>query len=752
MLTIFATVMHIPHNVTAASLSVATPDNASTVFSSLYALFSKNGKYTTGDWSSLIGIITAICGNVLISIALNTQRYAHIRLNKQYRERQRLVKRAKQRAAAANAARTSSDEGYGTASNSPVATPSKNERRKRVVGGYKDDPIDEEERPLLGDSVLSDATDKDDDEIEEGQDEKEGEEGESSYLRSPYWWAGIILMTVGEAGNFLAYGFAPASIVSPLGVVALISNCIIAPFFLKEPLRKRDALGVLIAVGGAVTVVLSADSSNPKLGPDKIWKLISTWEFETYLGVTIAMIVALMWASSRYGHKSILIDLGLVGLFGGYTALSTKGVASLLSYTVFQALTFPITYLLVAVLVGTAVMQIKYVNRALRRFDATQVIPTQFVMFTLSVIIGSAVLYRDFEKESAANAGKFVGGCALTFLGVYFITSARDKNDEDEDVLEEDEEAIGLANEGVYHDEPEHGRPSARRSSTAPLEQVIPAVNGYEAQPHTGSLIRTSIDEHLPHISRTSTAQSVSLLDSDASEPSSYADTSPFDSNPKPWIAPSEQTSAARESMQNLLRPLDNILPQSAQKRKLPSTLKSTTSEPILPMEATLPPRLPRTPPNAPHEELTITPHTPDGPHLLARKSSFIPGPFTSTLSSTLSAIVADSLRRGVDVKSLKPKNRRKRLPDMPSRLGGSMQPQRNNSETDAGISQYADDAAGNTEGDSSNPRRSRMRSLSNTLGDLFRSTKKQRTSSIGDDVDVENDRISRVNSSERDS
>ena len=29
-------------------------------------------------------------------------------------------------------------------------------------------------------------------------------------------------MTIGEAGNFLAYGFAPASIVSPLGVVALV--------------------------------------------------------------------------------------------------------------------------------------------------------------------------------------------------------------------------------------------------------------------------------------------------------------------------------------------------------------------------------------------------------------------------------------------------------------------------------------------------------------------------------------------------
>src|SRR5437870_1533321 len=34
-------------------------------------------------WSSLIGIITAIVGNILISFALNLQRYAHIRINRE---------------------------------------------------------------------------------------------------------------------------------------------------------------------------------------------------------------------------------------------------------------------------------------------------------------------------------------------------------------------------------------------------------------------------------------------------------------------------------------------------------------------------------------------------------------------------------------------------------------------------------------------------------------------------------------------
>ncbi len=56
------------------------------------------------------------------------------------------------------------------------------------------------------------------------------------------------------------------------------------------------------------------------MGPDDVWSAITRWEFETYLGITAGLIIALMWASGKYGEKIILIDLGLVGLFGIYTA------------------------------------------------------------------------------------------------------------------------------------------------------------------------------------------------------------------------------------------------------------------------------------------------------------------------------------------------------------------------------------------------------------------------------------------------
>lgn len=107
----------------------------------------------------------------------------------------------------------------------------------------------------------------------------------------------------------------------------------------------------------------------------------------------------------------------------------------------------PIAYLFAFVLVLTAVLQIKYLNRSLQNFDSTQVIPTQFVLFTLSVIIGSSVLYRDFERVDKRRFVRFIIGCGLTFSGVYMISSGRSHHDIPLD--QDDAGGLGTEESGV---------------------------------------------------------------------------------------------------------------------------------------------------------------------------------------------------------------------------------------------------------------------------------------------------------------
>lgn len=237
-----------------------------------------------GRWSSSIGVVIAILGNILISVALNIQRYAHIRLQ---RERER------------NGSAEEERDRRGREGNTG--------RSVAAEGGEEDDSDSDNDSD--SDSSTSTST---------------SATSRPSYLSSPFWWAGQALFAIGECGNFIAYGFAPASIVSPLGVVALVSNCIIAPVILKERFRSQDGAGVVVAIAGAVTVVLSAEQGETKLGPHEITSAVTRLAFEVYMAVTIILIAILMAISPRYGHKTILVDLGLVGLLGKCTSSSSS--------------------------------------------------------------------------------------------------------------------------------------------------------------------------------------------------------------------------------------------------------------------------------------------------------------------------------------------------------------------------------------------------------------------------------------------
>jgi hypothetical protein len=45
----------------------------------------------------------------------------------------------------------------------------------------------------------------------------------------------------------------------------------------------------------------------------------------------------------------------------------------------------------------------------------------QFVLFTLSAIVGSAILYGDFQRAEFHQIITFLYGCAATFAGVFII-------------------------------------------------------------------------------------------------------------------------------------------------------------------------------------------------------------------------------------------------------------------------------------------------------------------------------------------
>lgn len=53
-------------------------------------------------------------------------------------------------------------------------------------------------------------------------------------------------------------------------------------------------------------------------------------------------------------------------------------------------------------------------------------------MFTISAIVGSAILYRDFADMDAHRLINFLFGCLTTFAGVYFLTRQKQGEGDEE--------------------------------------------------------------------------------------------------------------------------------------------------------------------------------------------------------------------------------------------------------------------------------------------------------------------------------
>lgn len=285
------------------------------------------------------------------------------------------------------------------------------------------------------------------------------------YLKRPMWWLGMALMLGGEVGNFLAYGFAPASLVAPLGTVALVSNCIIAPFVLKEKFRVQDLIGIALAVGGAVLVVLYSSAESKVYTAEELKAIWKTTKTIVYLSLTFAAIIVLTYLSPKYGHRFLALDMLLVGIYAGYTVSATKAVSSLLNQGALEMFTEWIFYVMILMLVVTGVLQVRYLQKALQKFDSTEVIPTQFVMFTLFAILAGGVLYDDFENMSTMDILLFCVGIGLTFAGVYLISRGRGirgaellkKKDESED---DDAEDTTPTRSGDVYEQPLESKPA----------------------------------------------------------------------------------------------------------------------------------------------------------------------------------------------------------------------------------------------------------------------------------------------------
>ncbi|XP_057966610.1 probable magnesium transporter NIPA6 isoform X2 [Malania oleifera] len=254
--------------------------------------------------------------------------------------------------------------------------------------------------------------------------------GGYTYLLEPLWWAGMVTMLVGEVANFVAYVYAPAVLVTPLGALSIIISAILAHFMLKERLQKMGILGCVSCIVGSVVIVIHAPQEHTPNSMLEIWTLATQPAFLVYVAATLSTVLALiLHFEPRYGQTNILVYVGICSLAGSLTVVSIKaiGIAIKLTLEGISQIAYPQTWFFLTVTAICVITQLNYLNKALDTFNTAIVSPIYYVMFTTLTIIASAIMFKDWAGQDVSSIASEVCGFITVLSGTIILHGTREQ-------------------------------------------------------------------------------------------------------------------------------------------------------------------------------------------------------------------------------------------------------------------------------------------------------------------------------------
>ena len=269
-----------------------------------------------------------------------------------------------------------------------------------------------------------------------------GEAKQGSYVCDPIWLLGLFLQVLGALLDFAALGYAPQSVVAPLGSLTLVVNVFVSPFMHDEkPSCKTIFATGIIICGAAITVAASPREDSV----DSIQGVFDLYENSSFLiyAILTGGFITIGWCLTQYyvylsrnkqrrykkkyykQHRFVIAAIS--GTMGAQNVLFAKSVSTLVvkSFQNGGRVLFGYweTYLLLAGLFSTIYFQLRWLNSGLKRFSALYVAPT-FQAFWITVsVMGGLIVYKEFDDMLLWQKIVFPLGVILTILGVFYLTT-----------------------------------------------------------------------------------------------------------------------------------------------------------------------------------------------------------------------------------------------------------------------------------------------------------------------------------------
>ncbi|KAF2756843.1 DUF803-domain-containing protein [Pseudovirgaria hyperparasitica] len=263
--------------------------------------------------------------------------------------------------------------------------------------------------------------------------ERHGFEGDGfTYLKNATWWGGIITMVVGEIGNFAAYAYAPAILVTPLGALSVLIGAILGSYFLGERLGILGKIGCAICLLGSLIIVLHAPPDKDIQRIDEMLQYALHPLFVIYcLIVAVFSVFMIYKVAPKYGRTNPMIYLSICSTTGSISVMAIKGfgIALKLTFAGKNQFVYPSTYIFLIVVVVCILTQMNYFNKALSQFSTSIVNPLYYVTFTTCTLLASFLLFRGFNTTSAVDIISLLCGFLIIFSGVYLLNLSREDPD-----------------------------------------------------------------------------------------------------------------------------------------------------------------------------------------------------------------------------------------------------------------------------------------------------------------------------------
>ncbi|XP_044283239.1 magnesium transporter NIPA2-like isoform X2 [Varanus komodoensis] len=253
--------------------------------------------------------------------------------------------------------------------------------------------------------------------------------GGHAYLREWLWWGGLLSMGIGEAANFAAYAFAPATLVTPLGALSVLVSAVLASYFLNEQLNIHGKIGCLLSILGSTVMVIHAPQEEEVSSLESMAEKLKDPGFIVFaVCILVSSVLLIFVAGPRYGQSNVLVYVLVCSAVGSLSVSCVKGLDIALKelFAGKPVWKEPLGWVLLVCLVICVSVQINYLNRALDIFDTSVVTPIYYVLFTTAVMTCSAILFKEWQHLVLMNIIGTISGFLTIVLGIFLLHAFRD--------------------------------------------------------------------------------------------------------------------------------------------------------------------------------------------------------------------------------------------------------------------------------------------------------------------------------------